>query len=483
MQQDMFKLFSAGVLASVLLGACSTQKQESKPNVVFILVDDLGWTDLSVMGSRFYQTPNVDKLADRGTLFTNAYASCTVCSPTRASIMTGKYPATINCTDWIEGHKMPKAKLKVPEWTMYMDTAEFTLAEAFRDNGYNTGHIGKWHLGEDSLFWPENQGFDVNVGGWAKGSPHRNKKLGSNGYFAPFGNPRLTDQPDDHYLTERLANEACDYITQNHPDKTGKPFFLNFWLYSVHTPLQAKDDKIAKYNALVDSSYYQKNPVYAAMVEHMDDAVGKVISQLKKDGLVDNTIIVFTSDNGGLIGRGKRKVTNIHPLRNGKGHMYEGGVRVPLIIVDPRDRSLNGKSDEPVIACDFYPTLVDMAQLEIPDQVNASFDGLSLQPLLKGEKELSREALYWHYPHYHTEGARPYSAVRKGDWKLIRFFEDDHYELYNLKEDISESRDMAAIQPEKREELKQMLFNWYEKVGAQMPAANPNYDPENWKKR
>ncbi len=478
----MFSRFHIILFLAVFISSCAQQNENPGPNVVLILVDDLGWTDLGVMGSRFYQTPHVDDLAEKGTLFTNAYSACTVCSPTRASIMTGKYPATINCTDWIEGYKMPRAKLRVPDWTMYMDTTEFTLAEAFKMNGYTTGHAGKWHLGEDSLYWPENHGFDVNIGGWAKGSPQLNKRLGYNGYFPPFGNPRLEDKPGDIYLTERISEEACNFIRENHPDKTGKPFFLNFWLYSVHTPLQAVEEKIAKYSALVDSSYHQKNPTYAAMVEHMDDAVGKIIAQLKAEGISDNTIIVFSSDNGGLIGS-KNRVTSNYPLLNGKGHMYEGGVRVPLIIFDPRSRQAAGKSDVPVISCDLYPTLVEMAGLEVDKETERGFDGLNIGSLLSGETELKREALFWHYPHYHTEGARPYSAVRSGNWKLIRFFEDDHYELYNLEDDISETENLVDSYPKKSGELKEMLFAWYKRAGAQMPSENSNHDPANWNKR
>lgn len=448
--------------------------QTNKPNVILILVDDLGWTDLEVMGSQYYQTPHVDKLASKGTLFTNAYAACTVCSPTRSSIMTGKYPASINCTDWIKGHQRPHAKLKVPDWTMYMDTAEYTLAEAFKANGYRTAHVGKWHLGEDSIYWPENQGFDVNVAGWANGGPYRNRKLGSNGYFPPFGNPRLKDKPEDTYLTERLANEASEFIVQNHPEKTGMPFFLNLWFYSVHTPLQARQDKVDKYRAIVDSAYHHKNPTYAAMVEHMDDAVGQVITQLETTGLLDNTIIVFTSDNGGLVGRGKGKVTSNLPLKHGKGHMYEGGVRVPLIIVDPRQPSWKDKSSQPVISCDLFPTLVDMTGLNIDDAIRTGFNGCSLKPTLTGTKLMDR-ALFWHYPHYHTQGAKPYSAIRYGDWKLIRFFEEDRWELYNLSEDISESDNLILHHPEQLTKLKTMLFDWYQEVEAQMPTINPHF--------
>lgn len=470
------------MLASLL--ACKPKVEKStkelgKPNVVFILVDDLGWKDVGCFGSDYYQTPNVDKLAGAGVSFSNGYSSCTVCSPTRASIMTGKYPARINCTDWIEGHKMPFTQLKVPNWTMYMDTTELTLAEAFQQNGYATAHIGKWHLGEDSLYWPENQGFEVNVGGWAKGAPNRNKKLGSKGYFAPYGNPRLKDLPGDDYLTERLADEACQYI-QQHQDE---PFFLNFWLYNVHTPLQAEQEKIEKYKALVDSAKHQKNPVYAAMVEHMDDAVGRIIAQLEQSGVLENTIIVFSSDNGGLVGNKRWMVTNNYPLRHGKGNMYEGAVRVPNIIVAPGTTEGGTKSFIPMISMDFYPTLVELADLKVPLSIKNSWDGVSLVPILKGQKVNEREALFWHYPHYHTEGARPYSAVRKGDWKLIRFFEADTYELYNLKNDVSEENNRLAAEPEKAEELMALLFQWYKDVDAQFPSDNPNFNVNKQHKR
>ena len=292
-------IFLVIILFAGVVTLANSKNNSGKPNVVFFVVDDLGWKDITCFGSDFYQTPNVDKLAAMGTRFSNAYAACTVCSPSRAAIMSAKYPARINCTDWIEGWKYPKAKLKVPEWTMYMDTSEYTMAEAFKDAGYVTGHFGKWHLGEDSLYWPENNGFDVNIGGWSKGSPNKDKNKGGNGYFAPFANPRIKDLPDDDYLTERLASEACKFIDTN----KDKQFFLNFWFYNVHTPLQAKQEKVDKYTGLVDSSKHQKNPTFAAMVEHMDDAIGQVIAKLESHGLLENTIIVFTSDNGGLIGK------------------------------------------------------------------------------------------------------------------------------------------------------------------------------------
>ncbi|WP_421918904.1 sulfatase [Marinifilum sp.] len=451
----------------------SEAAKKDRPNVVLIVVDDLGWKDITCFGSDMYQTPNVDALASNGVKFTNAYAACTVCSPTRASLMTGKYPAKLHCTDWIEGWKYPHAKLQVPDWTMYLDHEETSLAEVFKAAGYQTAHVGKWHLGEEEKYWPENHGFDINIGGWKKGSPNRSKKIGSKGYFAPYGNPRLTDPEGEEYLTERLADEACKFI-----NKANGPFFLNLWFYNVHTPLQAREEKIEKYRNTVDSSKYQKNPIYAAMVEHMDDAVGRVIQQLKDLNLYENTIVIFTSDNGGLIRRGKKKATNNYPLRSGKGDVYEGGVRVPLIVRAPGVTTDGMQNSNVAISPDLMPTLIDLAHLKVSSKIRNAFDGLSLVPVLNSKPiQLDRKAVYWHYPHYHMEGATPYSAIRKGDWKLIHLLENDSYELYNLKNDIGEKQNLAKLNVTKKEELTKDLEAWLQKMNAQMPRSNPNYDP------
>jgi arylsulfatase A-like enzyme len=458
--------FSSLSLLCVTSPAIVAQQQHQKPNVVLIVVDDLGWKDLGVYGSDFHKTPQINNFARDGVRFTNAYSACTVSSPTRASIMTGKYPAKLHLTDWIEGHKMPKAKLQVPDWTMFLSHEETTLAEVFKNNGYSTAHIGKWHLGEDEKYWPENQGFDINIGGFAKGSPSLDKKQGLNGYFVPYGNPRFKDGPEGEYLTERLANEACNYLKQS---QSG-PFFLNLWFYNVHTPLQAKKDKIDKYKALVDSTKLQMNPTYAAMVEHVDDAVGKVVAQLKSLGLYENTIIIFTSDNGGLIGNGLKKVTNNTPLRHGKGERYEGGVRVPLIIKSAQQIAPNRINSMPVMSIDFMPTLIDVAKLKADKKVCKGIDGISIKSILTSETgSLKRKSLYWHYPHYHTEGATPYSAVRNGDWKLIHTIETNTYELYNLKSDLSESKNLIDSEPAIAAKLKKELENWKKNMEAQMP--------------
>ncbi len=462
-----FIKFIALIIAIEAFSSCAKPKPKSKkPNVVFILVDDLGWTDLGYMGSKYYQTPHIDSLAKEGVAFTNAYSACTVSSPTRASILTGKYPATINCTDWITGHVKPFAKLKVPDWTMYLDTAEYTMAEAFKDAGYKTAHIGKFHCGEEEKYWPENQGFDLNIGGWKKGQP--------NGYFSPYKNPRLSDGPEGEYLTDRLSEEACKFIAKN-KDST---FFLNLWFYNVHTPLQAKPETIKKYKSLVDSGYMQRNPTYAAMVEHTDDAVGKVVAELKKQGLLENTIIIFTSDNGGLVGNPKKQVTSNLPLRSGKGSMYEGGVRVPAFIVAPGIANPGQECHEPIISPDFFPTLMELTGIECSEQVKNGFDGRSIAPLLKPEGTISRGAIFWHYPHYHTEGAVPYSAIRKGDWKLIHNIQDSVYEMYNLKDDIGELNNLANSKTEIRDSLINELEALKKNVGAQMPTSNPDYNEE-----
>jgi arylsulfatase A-like enzyme len=451
------------------------KEADSKPlNAVLFVVDDMGWKDVGAYGSDFYQTPNIDRLAADGILFDNAYSSCTVCSPSRASIMTGKYPATLNLTDWIEGWKYPKAKLSIPDWTKHLDLSETTLAEVLQNAGYKTAHLGKWHLGEDEKYWPKNQGFDVNYGGWSKGRPNRDKKIGAKGYFAPYGNPRLSDPKGEEYLTERLATEASQFIEE----EKDNPFFLNFWFYNVHTPLQARKEKIEKYETLIDPDKNQKNPIYAAMVEHVDEAVGQVVQKLKEKNLYDNTIIIFTSDNGGLIGNANKKVTDNFPLREGKGGIYEGGVRVPLIIKMPDNQSAGRQRSTPVTSIDYMPTLIDFLDLEVPKGLQAEMDGISLLPILENiDDTLERGSIYWHYPHYHRQGATPYSAVRNGEWKLIHVLESDTYELYNLKEDIGEQNDLSKKYPEIEERLKKDLNNWRKKVGAQMPAPNPNYNP------
>ena len=447
----------------------STYAKSQHPNVVIFFVDDMGWTDLGYMGSDYYLTPNIDALAKDGITFTDSYSACTVCSPGRASVMTGKYPARLHVTNWIPGHNFAWAKMKVPDWKMYLDTKEYTMAEAFRDAGYTTIHLGKWHLGESEDFSPENHGFDHNIKKWKD----------VHGYFAPEGTP-ISPDGEREYLTELFAEKACDFIDKHEKDK---PFFMNFWFYNVHLPLMAKKDKIAKYEVLIDENSQHKNPVYAAMIEHTDDAIGRVINKLKAEGLYDNTIILFTSDNGGIIGKGIRKVTSNAPLRAGKGSMYEGGVRVPTILRLPHSEQKGKTISEPVISIDYYPTLMELADVELSAKQIAEFDGKSWKPLLEGDATLDREALFWHYPHYHPGGAVPYSAIRKGDWRLLQNFETNEFELYNLKQDISESQNLIDAEPEIAKKLKKDLQEWRSSVNAQYATINPKHIKEKERKK
>ena len=449
----------AHLVALSLFSACLAGAQTLPLNVVFILVDDLGWTDLGCQGSKFYETPNIDYLAREGMRFTQAYAACTVCSPTRAALMTGKYPARLHLTDWIAGHIRPKAKLKVPDWQMHLPLEERTIAEAFQAAGYATASIGKWHLGGPE-FYPEHQGFDVNLGGCERGQPPS--------YFSPYGIPTLTDGPKGEFLSDRLTDETLKFIERNQ----ARPFFIYLPHYAVHTPLMGKPEVIAKYRRKADPRNPQHNPTYAALVESVDDSIGRLLKKLADLKLSGRTVIIFMSDNGGLV---LREITSNRPLRAGKGSAYEGGVRVPLLVKWPGVTPAGSTCDTAVITSDFPPTLMEIAGLKpAPDQV---MDGESLVPLLQQTGGLRRDAIYWHYPHYHPGGATPYSALRQGDWKLIEFFEDDHVELYNLREDIGERNDLAAKFPDRADTLRQKLHAWRAQVGAQMPTPNPNYDP------
>lgn len=475
------KILTYLVFSWIFISCNLTEKKQSKPNVILFLVDDLGWKDLSGYGSSLYQTPNVDQLASSGVKFTDAYAACTVCSPTRASILTGKYPARIHCTDWISGHKRPYAKLKMPDWTQYIRPEDLTLAEVLKSKGYKTYHVGKWHLGEEEKHWPEYHGFDQNIGGWKMGMPRKIKKNG--GYFTPYNNPRLSDGPEGEYLTERLTNETINIINS----QAESPFFINLWLYNVHTPLQAKQNKIDKYQSLVHQDSLQSNATYAAMVEHMDDALGKVVEQLKKSGIYENTIIIFASDNGGLIGNKgneslKPKVTSNSPLRSGKGDLYEGGVRTPFIVSWPGKIAPGRTTDILTVSVDIFPTVLGLAGFNTPTE--EVIDGVDLSDFLFYNQRPERGALFWHYPHYHTEGAVPHSAVRKGDWKYIVDYENQSEELYNLNDDIGERVNLVSDYTEKAWELRQLLDDWLFEVGAQMPTENPDFDSkkaDKWK--
>lgn len=450
-----------GLLLLSLLMSCA---QKKPMNVVLFYIDDLGWTDLGCYGSDLYETPNIDQLAKEGVKFTDAYAACTVCSPSRAAVMTGKYPARLHLTDWIPGHVLPQARLRVPDWQMYLDTAEVTLAERMKMAGYATAIFGKWHLGDSFLYWPEHQGFDLNVGGYRYGSP------GS--YFYPYhGNrrdkkppPNLASGQKGEYLTYRLTEEAVRFIRQ----KANEPFFIYFSHYAVHRPLQAPDSLIRYFKNKVKPGMRQQNATYAAMVKTVDQSVGRIRAELQRLGIADQTAIIFTSDNGGLE---LANVTDNGPIRAGKGSAYEGGVRVPFIGLVPGITQAGRISHLPVIGMDLYPTIQALAGLELVKN-----DGENLLPYLQNPNlTVGRKALYWHYPHYHPGGATPYSAVRMGDYKLIEFFEDGHTELYNLANDIGEEDDLSSRQQAKTAELHALLKTWRRQVDAQLPSVNPDY--------
>jgi len=446
-----------GALALIGTSGFAAETGVTKPNLIFVLVDDMGWTDLGCMGSTFYETPHIDRLASQGMRFTQAYSACTVCSPTRAAVLTGKYPARLHITDWITGHVRPHAKLRVPDWTMYLSPEETTIADALRKAGYATASIGKWHLGGEK-FYPDRHGFDLNIGGTDKGSPLS--------YFAPYRIPTLPEGPAGEFLSDRLTTEAWTFIERNQD----RPFFLYLPHYAVHTPLMAKPEVIEKYKKKIRPDAPHQHPVYAGLVESVDDSVGRIMKKLEALKLSENTILFFTSDNGGLL----RSTSNV-PLRAGKGSAYEGGVRVPLIIRWPGVTRPGSTCDVPVISTDFFPTLLAMAGAK--DDSQRAVDGESLVPLLRQSGSLRRDAIYWHYPHYHPGGATPYSAIRRGDFRLIEFFEDNHIELYDLKNDIGEKEDLAAKMPEKAEQLRPRLAAWRNEVGAQLPSSNPDYDP------
>ncbi len=441
----------------------AAQSPPARPlNFVFILADDLGWTDLGCYGSTYYQTPNIDRLASQGMRFTDAYAACPVCSPTRASILTGKYPARLNLTDFIPGRpQWPTAKLLSAPFRHELPLEEVTIAELLKPSGYRSASIGKWHLG-NAPFTPENQGFDLNIAGTYRGAPVS--------YFGPFDLPGLKDSLPGEYLTDRLTDEAIRFIEANRAN----PFFLYLPHFTVHIPLQAKADAEAKFRALTHPEKPQHNPTYAAMVEALDQSAGRVMRTLEDLKLADNTVVFFNSDNGGLLyeSASRDNVTSNRPLRAGKGHLYEGGIREPLIIRWPHVVKPGSVCGTPVMSIDYFPTIREMAGLSRASKL----DGRSLMPLLKGGDSLDREALFWHYPHYSNQGGPPSGAVRAGSYKLIEFYEDGRLELYKLSDDPGERRNLAAAEPKKTAELHTMLKDWRASTGAVMPSPNPNYD-------
>lgn len=453
--------------APVKVPVVPTLPAGAPPNIIVMLIDDMGWTDLGCYGSKYYETPHIDQLAKDGMRFTQAYSACTVCSPTRAAMLTGKSPARLHITDWIAGHVPSNGRLLIPNWTMKLPLEEETIAERLKTKGYATASIGKWHLGDEESY-PTKHGFDVNIGGMHIGSPPS--------YFSPYKIATLPDGPKDEFLSDRLTDEAVKFIDKNKE----KPFFIYLPHYGVHTPIMGKPEVIAKYQAKKAAGGHS-NPVYAALVESIDDSVGKLRAKLNELKLAENTIFIFTSDNGGLSGTvnangWSRGPTDNSPARLGKGSAYEGGVHIPLIVSWPGLVKPGSTCDVPVISYDHVPTLLAATQTALAkDQV---VDGESLLPLLGGTDTLAREAIYWHYPHYHPGSATPYSAIREGDWKLIYFHEDSHVELYNLKLDAGEVDNRAPFDSVRALQLRDKLMAWLKDTGAQIPERNLKYDPD-----
>ena len=453
-----------------------------KPNFVFILADDYGIMDVGVEGSQFYETPNLDRLAGGGMRFTQGYATCQVCSPSRASIMLGQYPARHGITDWIgaaSGMKWNRNDRVLPaEYVRALPAADTTLAEAMKAAGYKTFFAGKWHLGDKGSA-PTDHGFDINKGGGRPGSPY-------NGFFVPYKNPTLPDGPAGESLTLRLGQETAKFIEEH---KDG-PFFAFLSFYAVHGPIQTTPELWKKYQQKANGGagttkrfifdrtkgvrQVQDNPIYAGMVETMDSAIGIVMAKLEELGLEDDTVIIFTSDNGGVSSGDAFSTSNL-PYRGGKGRQWEGGIREPYYIKAPGVTEPGSTSPVPATGTDFYPTILELAGL--PARPEQHVDGLSLVPVLKGG-ELAPRDLFWHYPHYGNQGGEPSSIIRSGDWKLIRYYEDGREELYHLSSDIGEQNDLSGKEPAKVSELSQKLQAWLKETGARIPKADPRFDAQ-----
>ena len=462
------------LLITILIFSCSNENE--KPNLLFILVDDLGWTDVSYNKSDYYETIHIDNLSETSMLFDNAYAASSVCSPTRASIMTGKHPARVNITDWIPGLDPKNRPLLGPVDRNELPLEETTIAEVLRDNNYSTFYSGKWHLGSEGHY-PEDQGFDVNIGGFEKGSP-------MGGYYSPYKNPRLSDGPEGEYLTDRLTLETIELIRNR---DTKKPFaaFLSF--YNVHTPIQENkefiDYYIEKLKSYENTSpetvkegdaitlLNQRNAKYASMVHATDYNVGRIINFLKDNNLYENTLIVFTSDNGGLSTLRRVAPTSVFPLRAGKGWLYEGGIRIPQLIKLPKQINKEIIS-EPVVSYDLFPTIVNVLNL---NHSVSDIDGVDLTNLFV-KKDIERDFIFWHFPHYHGSLWKPGSALRNNDWKLVELHEENKVELYNLKDDLSETVDVSNRFPEITSRLVNKLNEIKIDLGAKKATINENYN-------
>ena len=465
---------------SIFITAVPTLIDAKQTNFLFFLVDDMGWADIGANGSKFHETPNIDRLARSGMRFTQGYAAGSVCSPTRASIMTGRHPVRVDIPDWIPGQSNRKTNpLLHPDDLSHLPLAEVTIAEALKEHGYQTFFAGKWHLGNKGQ-WPTDQGFDINIGGHHRGSP-------PGGYYSPWSNPALKAKRPDEYLTERLTDESVKFLEER--DKTS-PFLLYLSYYNIHTPIQAYKKHIDHYKAKAAKAFQdvtptepehdginrtrQDNPALASMVAAVDDSVGVLLGKLTELKLDKNTVVIFFSDNGGLSTLGRPGPGCNLPLRAGKGWLYEGGVREPTIIRAPDVTQPNSVSHKPMVSMDFFPTMLDLAGL--PLQPKLHVDGQSLLPHLKGD-DSGQRTFYWHYPHYHGSTWKPGASIRDGDWKLIEFYHYKNFELYNLADDPGERQNLAKAKPTKAKFLRAKLLAWQKQMQAKMPVPNPDYDP------
>lgn len=480
------------LIAPIVLTQLNIQAAQ-KPNIILVLADDLGWSDLGCYGSTFYETPRLDRLAANGLRFTQAYSNGTVCSPSRAALLTGKYPVKSDVTDYIPGRQNaigPEAfrKLVCQPFAQQLALEDTTIAETLKSAGYRTASIGKWHLGKEK-YYPQHQGFDLNIGGADKGGPY-----GGKGYFYPFGAPGVDGKEGD-FLTDRLTDEAIQFAKLNRDTQ----FFIYLSHYAVHNPIMAPDTLVKKFQAKSDQLAYtfsqrfdtlanwvkdypesmrknfkirkvQDHPSYAALLANLDYNIGRLVDSLEILGLMDNTIIVFTSDNGGLSTSEGANTCNT-PLRAGKGWMYEGGIRVPAFVYYPGKIKMGMVSDQVISGVDIYPTFLELAGISTNQQ---NLDGISITKVWEGQK-LQDRPIFWHYPHYSNQGASsPFSIVRLGNLKLIEFHEDNHYELYNLNDDLGETQDLFLKQPEEAMKMKQLLDNWKKTTGAKMPLSKQN---------
>ena len=474
-KKNLINLTSCFLISMSFISCQIDKEQKNKPNVIFILVDDLGWNDLGYSGSTFYESPNIDALSNHSFQFMNAYAASSVCSPTRASIMTGKHPSRVNITDWIPGNDPKNKPLLGPQDLDALPLKEITIAEKLKSSGYNTFYVGKWHLGSEGSY-PEDHGFDVNIGGFDKGSP-------MGGYYSPYKNPKLSDGPEGEYLTDRLTDEALDLI-KNH--NNSKPFALFLSFYNVHTPIQPNlehvdyfNEKLSKMNDNVVRTRVEgealtrlnhTNAEYASMVYAVDENVGKLIKSLKNEGLYENSLIIFTSDNGGLSTLKRIAPTSVYPLRAGKGWLYEGGIKIPQLIKIPGN-SENVKVNDLTVSYDLFPTILDFAGIQNDNKI----DGVSLMSSLKGKSRIDRKNIYWHFPHYHGSLWKPGSAIRSGDWKLVLHYESNELELFNLKDDPGELNDVSSLFKEKKEQLLNQLNKMMKETNANSVSINNSY--------